>query len=51
MEIDPICYQFTTGFSGILSYRLVQRRMPELGIHTTCVSVKGQKFPFARIMP
>ena len=51
MEIDPICNQFITGFSGILPYRLVRREMPELGVHTTRVSVKGQKIPFAKIRP
>ena len=51
MGIDPICYQIITGFSNILPYRLTGRKMPELGIHTTCVSVRSPKIPFTKILP
>ena len=50
MEIDPIYYQFITGICGILPYRLVWREMPELGVHATYVSVKGQKILFPKVM-
>ena len=51
METDPISYQIITGFSGILPYRFVRRGMPQLGVHTICVIVKGQIFSFAKGLP